>query len=368
METMKRKGMDYYMNHSNILKKKKLLLQLCMITWMLFMTGCATNEINDTKVVLTTGFEKDEVFKIEQLSCKMPEVMVYLMNTKNQYENVLGEEVWTVSADGEILNERMKDIVLARLSRIKAMNLMAQRQNITLDEAELEKLTKAANVYFASLSNEEVQALHVTEEMILQMYQEKALADKVYQALIADINPEISDDEARTITVQMILCKTYHLNENGEKVEYSEQSKKEAYEKMKEALQRAKEGENFEVLASEYSDTPNNVLSFGKGVYDKAFEEVAFNLSNNEISNIISTEEGYVLLKCISTFDREETDRNKVKIVEERRKEVFNEQYTAFISSLTKIMNDKLWEKVSFIENTEITTDSFFDVYQEYMK
>ena len=36
--------------------------------------------------------------------------------------------------------------------------------------------------------------------------------------LIADINPEISDDEARTITVQHILIKTYSLNEDGEKV------------------------------------------------------------------------------------------------------------------------------------------------------
>ena len=65
------------------------------------------------------------------------------------------------------------------------------------------------------------------------MYEEYALAGKVYEYLIADINPEISDDEARTITVQDILIKTYSLNENGERVPYSTQAKQEAYQRAR---------------------------------------------------------------------------------------------------------------------------------------
>ena len=75
------------------------------------------------------------------------------------------------------------------------------------------------------LSSGEVEVLGVDQELIQQMYEEYALAGKVYEYLIADINPEISDDEARTITVQDILIKTYSLNENGERVPYSTQAK-----------------------------------------------------------------------------------------------------------------------------------------------
>lgn len=349
---------------------KKILIQLLMTALFIVMTGCGYQDKNnkDTKVVLTTGFAKNEVFRIEKMSCKMPEVMVYLMNTKNQYEDVLGEEIWDVAQDGENLKDQLKEMVIARLARIKAMNLMAQQQGIALDEETSQKVTEAAKTYFSSLSAEEKEALQVTEDIIVQMYKEKALADKVYEALIADINPEISDDEARTITVEMILIRTYHLNENGEKVEYSELSKQEAYEKAKAALQRAHDGENFEGLVSEYSDAENNILSFGKGTYDEVFENAAFNLAKDEISRIITTEDGYVILKCKSTFDREETDRNKLKIVEEKRKEVFDEQYTAFIEGLTKTMNDKLWEKVTFIEEPVVSTNSFLDVYQQYLQ
>lgn len=44
------------------------------------------------------------------------------------------------------------------------------------------------------------------------MYREYALADKVYTFIIKDINPEVSDDEARTITVRQILIMTYSVS------------------------------------------------------------------------------------------------------------------------------------------------------------
>lgn len=55
-------------------------------------TGCRIklNEHGNTKIVLTTGFDKDEVFRIDKASCRLPEVMVYLTNMKNQYEQALG--------------------------------------------------------------------------------------------------------------------------------------------------------------------------------------------------------------------------------------------------------------------------------------
>jgi foldase protein PrsA len=211
--------------------------------------------------------------------------------------------------------------------------------------------------------------LNVTRDDIVNMYSEYALAGKVYEYLIADINPEISDDEARTITVQHILIKTYTTNEEGERVPYSENAKREAFLKAKEALQRARDGEDFSQLISEYSEDTNDTYTFGKGTMDEDFEEASFNLGTDEISDIVETDHGYHIIKCISTFNRSETDRNKVKIVEQRRKEVFNEEYSKFVEGLTKNLNEKLWESVGFIDDENVKTDSFFSVYKDvFMK
>lgn len=345
---------------------KKIVVLLILLA--LALAGCAdkTQPSNGTtRIVLTTGFGRDEVFRIEKSSCLLAEIMVYLTNTKNQYENTFGEEIWNASYNGETLEGNIKDTVLARMARIKALNLLASEYEIALEQNEKEQAKQAAQIYHASLNDAEKRAMGVDEALLCRMYEEYALSEKVYQYLIADINPEISDDEARTITVQHILIKTYSLNENGDRVEYTKQAKNEAYQRALEALKRARDGDEFTSLIAEYSEDSNSSYSFIKGSMDPAFEEAAFNLGTDEISGIVESSHGYHIIKCISTFDRAETDRNKVAIVEQRRREVFNEEYSGFVEGLTRNLNQKLWDQVAFIEDENVTTDSFFSVYAE---
>ncbi|MBQ5675000.1 MAG: peptidylprolyl isomerase, partial [Lachnospiraceae bacterium] len=69
--------------------------------------------------------------------------------------------------------------------------------------------------------------------------------------------------------------------------------------------------------------------------------------------------------RAISTFDRKETDANKEKIVEKRKKEAFNQVYDDFVSTQLRNMNDKLWDEVTLIEDEEVTTSSFFQIYND---
>ncbi|MDD2971819.1 MAG: peptidylprolyl isomerase [Lachnospiraceae bacterium] len=320
------------------------------------------------KIVLTTGFSSDEVFRINRTPCRLPEFMVYLTNTQNQYESVFGKEIWEKDLQGTNLENSIKENVLARIAQIKAMNLLAEEHAITLDGEDLDKVNKAAEEYYKSLNEVERQKMNVDHDTILEMYKEYALANKVYNDIIKDINPEISDDEARTITVQQILFKTYKLNGKGEKEQVSDSEKKRIYEKAQQVCQKAKKGEDFSALIEAYSDDKVGTYSFGKGEMEKDFETVTFNLGTDEVSDVIQSDNGYYIVKCLSTFDRDETDANKVKIVEQRKKEVFNEEYDNFLTTLTRHLNDKLWENIAFIHDEKVTTKNFFDTYTKYFE
>lgn len=328
--------------------------------------GCGNGEGIGTKVVLTTGFGKDEIFRIETSSCRLPELMVYLTTIQNCYESVYGREIWETNADGVTLEENVKNIALAQIAQIKTMNLMAERYEVDLDDEEKAKAENAAQVYYESLGDREIELMGVNEKTIRSLYMELARAEKMYQYTIKDINPEISDDEARTITVQHILIKTYALDGTGKKIEYTQEARKEAYKRACEALAAAKEGEDFDALIRKYSEDDKTTYSFGKGEMDEAFETAAFNLGTGEISDIVETEFGYHIIKCISTFDREETDANKVKIVEQRREEAFGQEYDAYMETLTRNLNEELWETVNFIHDEDVKTQNFFEVYAEY--
>lgn len=344
------------------MKKLCLCLMICMLCTM---AGCGDDE--NKKVVLTTGFEKNEVFRIEDVSCMLPEIMVYLTNTQNQYEQVYGEEIWETGVGDITLEENVKDIVLAKIARIKTLNLMAKENNVKLNDAEMNKVKVAADEYYDSLSEAERELLKIDKALITNLYQECALADKVCVYILEDINPEVSDDEARSVTVEHIFMKTYMLDGSGKKVAYTDAMKQKVYDEMKDVLDMAQSGEHsFKSLMDEYNEAELNTISFGKGEVDKAFEEAAFNMETNELSNIVEGEDGYYIIKCINTFDREETDANKLKIMEERKKEAFYQEYESFVASLTRDLNDRLWEDVSFIHDEQVTTSAFFSIYDKY--
>lgn len=347
-------------------RKKILVAGLMAAFTIMGFTACG-NDGSDTKVVFTTGFGKNDVFQIDDEICTKDELMVYLTTTQNQYESVYGAEIWNITLDDVTLEENVKEIVLAKIAQIKTMYLLAEEKGVTLDEAEDAKVAQAAKEYFDSLNQTEVVQMGVSYETIEKLYREYAMADKVYQQIIQDINPEVSDDEARIITVQHILVRTVMSDGTGEMIPCSEEDKQAAYEKICEIREMAVNGEHdFEELASQYSEDSIVTYSFGKGEMDNAFEEASFQLGTDEISGVVESEVGYHIIKCINTFNREETDANKLAIVEERRKEAFGQEYDAFVESLARKLNQKVWDEIALIHDSNVGTANFFDIYEKY--
>ncbi len=347
-------------------RKKIILIAIVAIVVLIGVLFAACGG-EGTRVVFTTGFAKDEIFRIEEESCKKAELMVYLTTIQNQYENVYGEEIWNASLEDVTLEENVKETVLARIAQVKTMYLLSKERNVTLSEEEQDLVALAAAEYYSSLSDTEKELMGVTKDTVQKLYTEYALAEKVYEQLIAGINPEVSDDEARIITVQHILLKTYTTDADGKRVDVSAWKKQEVYDKAADIRKQAvEEGQDFAELAAQVSEDVNVTYSFGKGEMDEAFEEAAFLLETDEISPIVESESGYHIIKCINTFDREETDANKLEIIEKRKQEAFGQEYNTFVQTLAKNLNRDLWEDVELIYDESVTTDNFFEVYEKY--
>ena len=339
---------------------------LTFILAQVLITGCSADTLG-RKVVFTTGFSDNEVFRIENVSCSLTETMVYLVNMQNGYEATFGSEIWRQQTDSGTVEDRLKESVLAKVAQIKVMNLLASENGIELDESELEKAKSAAEEYYETLSDSDKEAMNnVTVSDLAQIMAEQALANKLYDYIIRDINPEISDDEARTITVEQIFVKTYNLDQSGNKVPFEEKDKARAHDRIREAFIKLMNGGDFDEVLEQYNEADEGTISFGKGEMDSAYETAAFNLGTDEVSGIVETRDGYVIIKCISTFNREETETNKVKIMEQRKREVFGKEYDAFVETLTKELNSKLWDRVSLMTDSDATSSNLMDIYHKY--
>ena len=125
-------------------------LALCLLSMMIVLTfiGCD----GDKTVVLTTGLSEDEIFKIESEVCTRPEIMLYLTNMQNVYEGVYGEQIWETDVDGISIQESLKETVLARISRVKVLKLLAEEEGVSLNKEEKQKAYEAGKEYFYTLS------------------------------------------------------------------------------------------------------------------------------------------------------------------------------------------------------------------------
>ncbi|MCB0022069.1 MAG: peptidyl-prolyl cis-trans isomerase [Caldilinea sp.] len=94
-----------------------------------------------------------------------------------------------------------------------------------------------------------------------------------------------------------------------------------------EIRQRLVDGEDFATLAAEYSDDPGSAANggdlgwFGKGRMVAPFEEAAFALAVNEISEPVKTDFGYHIIEVLERDDAREKDAAQI---EQERAQAFD--------------------------------------------
>lgn len=320
---------------------------------IVLLGGCGRQ--GRTRLILHSGLSSNEVFRIDNLVCTKPEMLVYLANADNRYMQSLGALREADAGDGtDAFLDVIRENALALASQIKAMQLLANEVGIAPESDDADKAAAAAAAYYASLTEEDLRVLDgVSQELLRQMYLEVALANRVYEYTIRDVNPEISDDEARTITVEQI-----RVNKGADAAA--------AREKIAEAHARITAGEDFANVLPDYNEAEASRVSFGLGMGDGLPEEEAFSLDSGQTSDILETPDAYYLLRCVSSFDREQTRANKALIVEQRRHEAFGSVYDAFIADLPVLMNEKAWEALQIPPESGSTTVDFWRYYEQF--
>ncbi len=328
------------------MKTSKRLKIMAVCVWMVInLCGC---KFGDAKVVVSSDFTDNEVFKIREEICTLPQARVILTNYQNMYATVYDIDLWKHDFKEHDLETYVKDLTISRLAQIMAMDYLAQEKEISLTEEEKSKIKKATEEYYKSLNHAEKEYMQVKQSDIEKLYTRYGLANKLYTFLTQGVDGEVSDEEARVMEAQQIFVT----------------DKK----KAKEVAEQLKAGNDFLTVANLYNEATETDVFFGKNDVSEEVAKKAFALENNHLSGKIKTDKGYYFIKCINHYDQEKTDANKSVILENRRKEAFDDVYQEFLTGLSSEFNEKTWEKVTIEINEEVKTDSFFQVYEKYCK
>lgn len=309
------------------------------------LTGC---QVGDTQIVFKPVQLNTHkyLFQINERTCDVQQALLYLCNYRNLYGSAYGIDLWEYDYGTQSLEQYVKDITIQELSRVICMDMLAEQMQVSLTEEELSLAKQAGDEYYASLTSAEIAFMNVKESDVVQAYEEYALAKKLYRSLTEGIDEEVSDDEARVIRVQQIYV-----------------TDKDVAKAVQEKLDN---GDDFAAVASTYNRAGEIETLVARDDLPQEVENIAFNLDNNDVSDMVETDDGYYFVKCLNKLEEQLTENNKDNIRQKRRMELFDNEYQDFVDGATFILNNSLWDEVSLEDTDDIQTDSFFKVYAKY--
>lgn len=193
--------------------------------------------------------------------------------------------------DRELLYQECQKMKIAVDSNAVADQLASIKQRFQ-SQAEFEIALKQLE-----LSETDIRS-QITRDMAIRELIDKQVAQKVVvtdeeSKIYYDTNPELFK-QPEQVKARHILVKVDGKSSETEKIE--------AREEIKKIQQKLQNGEDFASLAKEFSQGPSSVNGgdlgfFRRGQMVKPFEDAAFALKPNEISDIVETQFGYHLIK-----------------------------------------------------------------------
>ena len=206
----------------------------------------------------------------------------------------------------EIKNAILENLIITELLfqeskqkgiQVNAEDVTKQLQSIKQQvpsEAEFKKLLGENQITESDLR------LQIERDMAIQQLINNEVSQKVM----------ISDEESKTYYdthpqsfVQPEQVRASHILIKVD-ADATEAQKTEARKKITAIQQKLKKGEDFASLAENYSEDTTSKKGgdlgyFGRGQMVEPFEEAAFSLKPNEISDIVETQYGYHLIKVV---------------------------------------------------------------------
>lgn len=316
--------------------------------------------------------------------------------------------------DSPTVGENLKEDALTSIEQAFLMRQHASEYDVALTDEEVQGAKDAAAAFVEDNDAETLTKLGVTQEDIEDVMQVYAIQSKMYDPMIADVDTEVSDEEAQQSSISYVQVSTEgtETDETGETVELTDEEKAEKKEIAQTFLDRLNASEDpatadFSDLRTEINDELNaqrraeeaaadtaedgtdaaedstdeiyltaSETTFGADDedLDEALKEAAQTLSDGQVyAEVIEGENAYYVVRMNSVLDREATDSQKETIVQERQAEAYSNQLDTWVEE-SDISVKRAWNKLEVTdydlytmtvdtseESTDGTTDSTSD-------
>lgn len=312
--------------------KKLITLALAALLAVSVFVGCDEKDtLNNEAITLTEAFAKVDEFKpmsemdstmvakAGEYDISLAEYRYYYMTYASQFPMYYGFD-WKDNADyvtefnGYIEDAlRMPGVVL-KLCGENGLGLAAN----DIKDGAFASYDKLKENYGEDVDKTLEENFFATPNFMLKNEVVYTLYNKLNNHLFAEGG--VHYEEIKKDTLDFYTANDYirakhvliQFPEVAEGEELTDEKKAEAKAKAEEVLAKAKAGEDFDTLISEYNEDPGMESNptgyyFGKGEMVEPFENAAYALADGEVSELVETEYGYHVIKKLPVDDADIT-------------------------------------------------------------
>ncbi len=259
------------------------------------------------------------------------------------------------AAQGQMLNPDQTLLYKQRLLEdlIRVQLLRARATPVDKESAKAIAAKKMVDARLELGSDEavdrQIKAQAMTRQQWMDRLADVAMAENV---LKRELNVDISDQDVKKyydenpskfempemVRASHILLMT---RDPQTKTELSAEAKEAKHKQMEGILKRARAGEDFAKLAKEFSEDPGSKekggeYTFPRGQMVAEFEAAAFSLNTNQVSDIVTTQFGYHIIKLSEKIPARKIELDKVadRVKEGLTMQAIQKQFAAYYEKL----------------------------------
>lgn len=327
-------------------KKRVTALGLAGMLAVTGLTGCGS--MNNDDVVATVG----------ESEIKLGVANFYARMQQAQYETyyagmmgTTGEELWAKETDGKTYEQSVKSDMIKSLENMYILEQHASEYDVVLSEDEKKAIDKAAEEFDENNALEDKEAVSGYNKYVKKVLELLTIQSKMEDAMTADVDTEVSDDEAAQKAMKYVFY-SYTKDENDSTSTMSETEKTEVKKKATDFAEKLKNSDTKDIDAAaneagmevqtatfdSESTSPNADLV-------KAADALT---AEGDVTDAIETDSGIYVAKVTSFLDRTATDAKKQSIVEERKKDQYDDLLKKWRKKTDINLNKRVWKKVDF--------------------
>lgn len=267
------------------------------------------------------------------------------------YSAYFGADFWEkdLFGYGMSMEEYVKQSAMNFLHELYVAKAHMAEKKVELTADETAAIKKAAQAFIAANSEEALEEMGATEEIVIEMLTLRTIQQKVYEAIVVDADHNVTEEDAnmRGITLVEINIEGKY-NDKGTYVKYTDAEVKSIKLKANKILTESA-GVGLEKAAKNNGYTAQDTAYNKKDTtMDKTLLEALNALKVGETSKVIETSKVLYIATIDEDVDKKATEENKESIIADREFKLYEKVMKEWMKDDGWKVNESVVDKIEF--------------------